>query len=184
MSVEILTLVGSLRAASHNHQLAEAAAKLAPADITLTVADGLGDLPFYNEDIDTAAALPATAARLRTAAERAHAFLYISPEYNGTMPAVIKNAIDWLSRPWQAGAMTGKPVAVIGTALGQYGGVWAHDDTRKAAGIAGGAVIDDVKLDIPGSATRFAETHPYSDAEVAEQLTKVLTTLAAKATTA
>ncbi|MCP2252076.1 NAD(P)H-dependent FMN reductase [Prauserella aidingensis] len=182
MSVEILTLVGSLRAGSHNRQLAEAAAKLAPADVTVTVADGLGDLPFYNEDIDTDATLPPAAARLRAAAERANAFLYVSPEYNGTIPAVLKNAIDWLSRPWQAGAMIGKPVAVIGTALGQYGGVWAHDETRKAVSIAGGTVVDDVTLDIPGSATRFAETHPYSDAEVAEQLTKVVTTLAAKAT--
>lgn len=178
MSVEILALVGSLRAGSYNRQLAEAAVKLAPTDVTLTVAEGLGDLPFYNEDIDTEATLPASAARLREAAERANAFLYISPEYNGTMPALVKNTIDWLSRPWQAGAMLGKPVAAIGTALGQYGGVWAHDEVRRAAGIAGGTVIDDVKLDIPGSATRFADTHPHSDAEVAEQLTKVIARLA------
>lgn len=184
MSTEILALIGSLRAASHNRQLAEAAAKLAPAGVTVTLADSLGDLPFYNEDIDTDTALPVAAARLRAAAERTDAFLYISPEYNGTMPAVVKNAIDWLSRPWQAGAMIGKPVAVVGTALGQYGGVWAHDEVRRAASIAGGTVLDDVSLDIPGSATRFAETHPYSDAEVAEQLTQVITTLAAKATTA
>jgi len=174
MSAEILTLVGSLRAGSHNRQLAEAALKLAPADVTLTLFEGLGEVPFYNEDIDTEETLPESAAQLRAAAERANAFLLVTPEYNGTMPAVLKNAIDWLSRPWQAGAMLGKPVAVVGTALGQYGGVWAHDEARKSAKIAGGTVVDDVTLDIPGSANRFAEAHPYTDAEVTERLTKVL----------
>jgi NAD(P)H-dependent FMN reductase len=93
------------------------------------------------------------------------------------MPAVLKNAIDWLSRPFGAGAFNGKPVAVIGTAFGQYGGVWAQDDTRKSVGIAGGKVIEDIKLSIPGSVTRFAETHPADDAEVAAQLTEVVARL-------
>ena len=69
---------------------------------------------------------------LRAAAADADAVLAITPEYNGTIPAVLKNAIDWLSRPFGASAIKGKPVAVIGTALGQYGGVWAHDETRKS----------------------------------------------------
>ncbi|WP_255375880.1 NADPH-dependent FMN reductase [Saccharomonospora sp. CUA-673] len=170
-----------MRAGSHNRQLADAAVKLAPSDVTLTVFDGLGDVPFYNEDIDTDADLPEAAARLRTAAERANAFLLVTPEYNGTMPAVLKNAIDWLSRPYQAGAMTDKPVAVVGTALGQYGGVWAHDEARKAAKIAGGSVLDAVTLDIPGSLNRFADNHPYTDIEVAERLTKVIDMLRAAA---
>jgi hypothetical protein len=66
---------------------------------------------------------------------------------------------------------------VVGTAFGQYGGVWAQDDTRKAVGIAGGKVIEDIKLSIPGSVTRFAETHPADDAEVAAQLTEVVARL-------
>ncbi len=174
MSVRILALVGSLRAGSHNRQLAEAAVKLAPEGAEVYVYEGLGDIPFYNEDIDVEGSVPAAAAKLREVAGASEAFLLFAPEYNGTIPAVLKNAIDWLSRPFGAGSFTGKPVAVVGTAFGQFGGVWAQDETRKAVGLAGGKVIEDLKLSIPGSMTRFAETHPADDAEVAAQLTEVV----------
>lgn len=174
MSVRILALVGSLRAGSHNRQLAEAAVKHAPEGAEIELYEGLAEVPFYNEDIDVEGSVPAAAARLRETAANADAFLLFSPEYNGTMPAVLKNAIDWLSRPFGAGAISGKPVAVVGTAFGQYGGVWAQDDARKSAGIAGATVLEDVKLSIPGSVTRFAETHPADDAEVVTALTDVI----------
>ena len=183
MSVRILALVGSLRAGSHNRQLAEAAVKHAPEGVTIELYEGLADVPFYNEDIDNEAALPATAARLREAAGQVDGLLLFSPEYNGTIPAVLKNAIDWLSRPYGAGAFTGKPVAVVGTAFGQFGGVWAQDETRKALGIAGATVLEDAKLSIPGSVVRFAETHPGDDAEVVAGLTEVLEQLGAQAGT-
>ncbi|GAA2262508.1 MULTISPECIES: NAD(P)H-dependent oxidoreductase [Streptomyces] len=177
MSVRILALVGSLRAGSHNRQLAEAAVKLAPEGAEVNLFEGLAEIPFYNEDIDVEGSVPAAAARLREAANAADGLILFTPEYNGTIPAVLKNAIDWLSRPYGAGALSGKPVAVVGTAFGQYGGVWAHDETRKSVGVAGGKVLEDVKLSIPGSMTRFAETHPADDAEVAEQLTEVIARL-------
>ncbi|MEU6063858.1 MULTISPECIES: NADPH-dependent FMN reductase [Streptomyces] len=177
MSVRILALVGSLRAGSTNRQLAEAAVKHAPEGAEIALFEGLADIPFYNEDIDVEGRVPEAAVRLREAAQAADAFLLFSPEYNGTIPAVLKNAIDWLSRPYGAGAFGGKPVAVVGTAFGQYGGVWAQDEARKAVGIAGGKVLEDVKLSIPGSLTRFAETHPADDAEVAAALTDVVARL-------
>ncbi|MFC7340430.1 NAD(P)H-dependent oxidoreductase [Saccharopolyspora griseoalba] len=178
MTVKILALVGSLRAGSHNRQLAEAAAKHAPAGVEVEIFEGLGDVPFYNEDIDTDGSAPAAATALRTAAEQADALLLLSPEYNGTMSAVLNNAIDWLSRPFGAGALSGKPTAVIGTAFGQYGGVWAQDEARKSAGVAGASIVEDVKLSIPGSMTRFAELHPAEDAEVVEQVAEVVGKLA------
>ncbi|MCF3101645.1 NAD(P)H-dependent oxidoreductase [Streptomyces roseoverticillatus] len=184
MSVRILALVGSLRAGSHNRQLAEAAVKIAPAGTDVQLYEGLAGIPFYNEDIDVEGTVPAAAAELREAVARADALLLVAPEYNGTMPAVLKNAIDWLSRPFGAGAMAGKPVAVVGTAYGQYGGVWAQDEARKAAGIAGGAVLEDVKLSIPGSVTRFADLHPVEDAEVTTALTAVIERLAEAGTAA
>ncbi|TRV78307.1 NAD(P)H-dependent oxidoreductase [Streptomyces sp. 130] len=177
MSVRILALVGSLRAGSHNRQLAEAAVKLAPEGAQIELFEGLAEIPFYNEDIDVEGGVPAAAAKLREAAQNADGFLLFSPEYNGTIPAVLKNAIDWLSRPFGAGAFGGKPVVVAGTAFGQYGGVWAQDETRKSVAIAGGKVLEDVKLSIPASLTRFAETHPADDAEVAAQLTEVIARL-------
>ena len=66
---------------------------------------------------------------------------------------MLKNAIDWLSRPFGNGALKGKPLAVIGTSLGQYGGVWAHDETRKSFGIAGPRVVEDLKLSVPAKSS-------------------------------
>lgn len=177
MSVRILALVGSLRAGSTNRQLAEAAIKHAPEGAEIALFEGLAEIPFYNEDLDVEGSVPQAALRLREAARATDAFFLFSPEYNGTIPAVLKNAIDWLSRPYGAGAFGGKPVAVVGTALGQYGGLWAQDEARKSVGIAGGKVLEDVKLSIPGSLSRFAETHPADDAEVAGQLTEVVARL-------
>lgn len=177
MSVRILALVGSLRAGSHNRQLAETAVKLAPSGADVSLYEGLAEIPFYNEDIDVEGTVPAAAVKLREAAATADALLFFTPEYNGTIPAVLKNAIDWMSRPHGAGVLSGKPVAVVGTAYGQYGGVWAQDEARKAVGIAGGKAIEDIKLSIPGSVVRFAETHPADDNEVAAQLTEVVTRL-------
>ncbi|MCN9240984.1 NAD(P)H-dependent oxidoreductase [Streptomyces sp. RY43-2] len=178
MSVRILALVGSLRAGSHNRQLAEAAVKHAPEGVEVELFEGLAEVPFYNEDIDVEGSLPQAAAALRAAAGKADALLLFTPEYNGTIPAVLKNGIDWLSRPYGAGALSGKPVGVVGTAFGQYGGVWAQDEARKAVGVAGAVVVEEAKLAIPGSMTRFAETHPADDAEVVEGLTKALALVA------
>lgn len=173
-NVRILALVGSLRAGSHNRQLAEAAVDAAPEGVELSIYDGLADLPFYNEDVDTDEARPAAADRFREAAQGADGFLLFSPEYNGTIPAVLKNAIDWASRPYGEGALGGKPVAVVGTAFGQYGGVWAQDEARKAVGIAGARPLEDAKLSIPESVVRFAEAHPRDDAELVQQVTAVV----------
>ncbi|MBT1004414.1 NAD(P)H-dependent oxidoreductase [Paenarthrobacter sp. DKR-5] len=174
----VLTLVGSLRSGSINQKLAETAEAVAPSDVQVEIFEGLAEIPFYNEDIDVEGQVPAAAAKLREAAADADSLLLISPEYNGTMPAVLKNAIDWLSRPFGAGAVSGKPAAVIGTAFGQYGGVWAHDDARKSLGIAGAQVVEEAKLSVGGSLVRFAEIHPTDDAEVAADVTRVLRTLA------
>ncbi|AQT80937.1 FMN reductase [Mycolicibacterium litorale] len=175
--IKVLALVGSLRAASINRQLAELAAEAAPEGVTVTVYDGLGDLPFYNEDLDTEDA-PAAVVALRAAAAEADAALVVTPEYNGSIPGVLKNAIDWLSRPYGSGALKDKPLAVIGAALGQYGGVWAHDETRKSFGIAGPRVIESVKLSLPGTA--LDGKHPRENAEVAAAVRDVVGKLAAE----
>jgi NAD(P)H-dependent FMN reductase len=177
-TVRILALVGSLRSGSHNRQLAEAAVALAPEGVEVTIFEGLNDIPFYNEDIDNPTDVPASAVKFREAAEGSDAFLLFSPEYNGSIPAVLKNAIDWASRPMGSGVFVNKPVAVVGTAYGQYGGVWAQDETRKAAGIAGGSVLEDVKLSVPESVIRFAERHPSDDAEITEKLAVVVQQIA------
>lgn len=170
----ILVLVGSLRAASTNRQLAEAAVEASAEGVNLTIFEGLGDIPFYNEDIDLEGTVPAAAEAFRAAVAAADAVLVFTPEHNGTVPAVLKNSIDWSSRPFGAGAISGKPVAVIGTAFGQFGGVWAQDEARKSFGIAGARVLEDITLSIPSSVVRFAETHPRDDADAVAQVTAVL----------
>src|SRR5258708_33612966 len=95
------------------------------------------------------------------------------------MPAALKNAIDWISRPFGAGVISGRPVAVIGPSHGQYGGVWAHDDARKSASIAGANVLNDLKLSVPAAHTRFAGIHPADDEEIAVALPEILISLAA-----
>ena len=175
--ITVLALVGSLRTASINRQLAELAAQSAPDGVTVVVYDGLGDLPFYNEDIDTADA-PAAVSALRAAAAGADAALVVTPEYNGSIPGVLKNAIDWLSRPWGDGAFKDKPLAVIGTALGRYGGAWAHDETRKSFGIAGARVVESISLSLP--AGPLDGKHPREDAEVAAAVREALTKLVAE----
>jgi NAD(P)H-dependent FMN reductase len=175
--ITVLALVGSLRTASINRQLAELAAQSAPDGVTVVVYDGLGDLPFYNEDIDTADA-PAAVSALRAAAAGADAALVVTPEYNGSIPGVLKNAIDWLSRPFGASALKGKPLAVIGTALGRYGGVWAHDETRKSFGIAGSRVVETIKLSLP--AAPLGDSHPRENDEVVAAVRDAVEGLAAE----
>lgn len=169
--INVLVLIGSLRAASVNRQLAELAVEQAPDGVVLRIFDRLGELPFYNEDIDGDDVAEPVAA-LRAAAAEADAALVVTPEYNGSIPGVLKNAIDWLSRPFGNGALKGKPLAVVGAALGQYGGVWAHDETRKSFGIAGPRVVEDLKLSIPGKA--LDGKHPRENAEVAEALRDIV----------
>ena len=120
-------------------------ARRLPSGVTLEIADHLGDLPFYNEELD-GEGVPAEVSALRALVAGADRVLAVTPEYNGTMPAVLNNAIDWLSRPFAAGAIKGKPFAVIGATPTRFGGKWAHDDTRRSAGVAGADVLPEVVL--------------------------------------
>lgn len=180
--IKVLALVGSLRVASLNRKIAELAADVAPDGVTVTVFEGLGELPFYNEEIDDAMNADATAlppvVALREAAAGADAALVVTPEYNGSIPAVVKNAIDWLSRPFGNGALKDKPLAVIGGAFGRYGGVWAHDETRKSFGIAGARIVESIKLSVPfGSLDGKA---PAEDAELVANVRDALGKLTAE----
>jgi NAD(P)H-dependent FMN reductase len=180
--ITVLALVGSLRAASINRQIAELAAEVAVDGVAVTIFEGLGDLPFYNEEIDDVmnpdAPALAPVAALRAAAADADAALVVTPEYNGSYPAVLKNAIDWLSRPFGDGALKGKPLAVIGGSFGQYGGVWAHDDTRKSFGIAGARVVEEIKLSVPFKTLNGQ--HPREHAEVLANVRDAVGKLAAE----
>ncbi|MFB9314147.1 NADPH-dependent FMN reductase [Nocardioides plantarum] len=172
-STRVAVLVGSLRAESTNRKVAELLRDRAPEGVELVIADHLGEIPFYEENLD-ATATPATAVALRELVGASDAVLVVTPEYNGTMPAVLNNAIDWLSRPYGVGAIVGKPVGVIGTTPTPYGGKWAHADTVRSAGIAGAVAIDGGIV-----SQSVLEVDPLTDVDVLERFLAVVNALAA-----
>ena len=141
----VVVLLGSLRTDSYNRRIAERLQAEAPPGVTVELATGLADLPFYNEELD-GDDVPATARDLRAHVASANRVLAVTPEYNGTMPAVLNNAIDWLSRPYGVGALKGKPFAVVGATPTRFGGKWSHDDARRSATVAGADVVPDLVL--------------------------------------
>ena len=144
----VAVLLGSYRSGSLNRRIAEHLRDHAPAGVTVDVVEGIETIPFYNEEIDGETA-PASATALRDAVASADRVLAVTPEYNGTMPAVLNNAIDWLSRPYGQGAIVGKPFAAIGATPTPYGGKWSHEHARHSATIAGAVVVEGIVVDEP-----------------------------------
>ena len=139
--LRILGLSGSLRQESHNTNVLRSAAELLPPGVELEIYDGLRELPPYDADLDVEPADEAVA-RLRDAIADADGVVIATPEFNGSIPGVLKNALDWASRPFPDNSLRGKPVAVIGASTGLFGAVWAQADTRRVLGIIGADVID------------------------------------------
>ena len=123
----VAVLVGSLRRESFNRKLAHALAGLAPAGFTFEQLQ-IDDLPLYNQDDDTHQA--ASVIRLKAEVEKADALLFITPEYNRSIPGVLKNAIDHASRPYGQSAWGGKPAGVLGVSVGAIGTALAQQHLR------------------------------------------------------
>jgi chromate reductase, NAD(P)H dehydrogenase (quinone) len=179
--LRILAVSGSLRAGSHNTSLLRAAADAAPAGVEVDLFDpaGIADLPLYDQDLD-AHDVPASVTRLREAWAGADAILFATPEFNGSVPGGLKNAVDWASRPRLEAALTGKTVAVVGASPGQFGAMWAQADLRKILGIAGARVVGD-ELPVTRVHEKLAADGRLLDAELGERLRLLLGTLAAEA---
>ena len=162
--MNILVLVGSLRAGSTNRQLADAAVAHLPESVTATVFEGLADLPHYSEELDHDDTLPALARDLREAVADADALLLVTPEYNGSMPSALKNAVDWASRPRGASAVAGKAAAVIGASGSPRAAQWAREEGVKVLTVAGADVLEDT-VGVGASFQAF-EDGRLSDAEL------------------
>jgi chromate reductase, NAD(P)H dehydrogenase (quinone) len=175
--MRVLAISGSLRAASYNTALLRAAAELAPDGVEVERYGGLERLPPYNEDLDTEAPA-AEVARLRAAIGSADAVLFATPEYNGTLPGQLKHAVDWASRPYgPPSSLWGKPVAVIGASVTDYGALWAQDHLRKALGISGARVLE-VELPVSKALERFDEDGVLVDLELRDRLAEIVGELA------
>jgi chromate reductase len=177
----ILGLSGSLRRDSHNTRLLRAAATLLREDAELVVFDRLGEIPLFNED-DEHAPPPAVAA-LKDAIARADGVLVATPEYNHSIPGVLKNALDWVSRPVAETPLRGKPAAVIGASTSVFGAVWAQAETRKVLGATGARVVDR-ELPVPQAEETLGADGLPLDAEARESLQATLDELAELATPA
>ena len=143
--MRILAIPGSVRRDSHNARLLRHAAERAPAGVEIEVWDGLKSIPPYDEDDDVEIA-PAPVAELRRAIADADGLLFATPEYNSSIPGVLKNAIDWASRPRATTPLQGKPAAVVGATTGSFGAVWAQAELRKVLASTGARVVD---LELP-----------------------------------
>jgi len=180
--MRILGVSGSLRESSFNTSLLRAAAEAAPDGVELELWDGLAELPLYDEELD-GEDVPEPVRRLREAWGEADAILFSTPEYNGSVPGGLKNAIDWASRPVRAGALHNKTVAVAGASTGQFGALWAQQDLKRILGIAGARVVG-TEIPVGRAQERFDSEGRLLDGELFEQLRLHLTTLAAEAVAA
>src|SRR5271165_5210380 len=170
--MRVLGISGSLREGSHNTALLRAAGEVAPEGVAVELYDGLESLPHYNQDRDTEVP-PAEVTELRRLIERADAVLIATPEYNGSIPGALKNALDWASRPRGNAALLNKPVAVIGASISDYGAMWAQDHLRRALGIAGARVLD-VELPVGRVTERLDERGELVDAETRDSLQTIM----------
>ena len=137
--VSILGLSGSLRDASLNTTLLRAAARLAGPGACLHLWPDLAAVPPFNEDHESEPATPVHV--MREAIAGANALLIATPEYNGSIPGQLKNALDWASRPYRGSVLTGKPVAVIGASPGDQGAAAAQAELRTVLRVAGARVL-------------------------------------------
>lgn len=176
--MRVLGITGSLRRDSYNHALLREAAERLPAGAELVEFDQLGEIPPYDADLEELAT-PEPVEALRQAMREADAVLVATPEYNHSIPGVLKNALDWASRPAGQSALTGTPAAVVGASTGMFGAVWAQAETRKVLGAVGGRVVER-ELPVARAAELYRDGRLELSSEQSEQLEDLLAELAAE----
>jgi chromate reductase len=175
--MRVLTISGSLRPDSLNTLLLRAAEEQAPAGVQLVRFTGLADIPPFHGERSDPGERPAAVRELSEQIQAADAMLIATPEYNGSIPGVLKNALDWVSTPFPDNVLRGKPVAVIGASTGGYGGMWAQAELRKVLGLSGARVVNG-DLSLARAHEHFDETGTLAaphDTRLSEVLDALLT---------
>jgi chromate reductase len=168
--MQLLAISGSLRRGSYNSALLRAAGAALPSWIEYRSLQGLGRLPAYNEDLEPA---PLTVVVFRRALAQADAVLFATPEYNSSVPGVLKNALDWASRPFETNPLREKPVAVIGASQGAFGAIWAQAELRKVL-MTIGARVDERELVVPHVQHAFTAEGTLRDPGVDAALREII----------
>lgn len=173
MAIRVAGIPGSLRAASLNKGLLQAAVALAPAGMEISVYTRLGDIPPYNDDVFTKGD-PEPVADLKTFIGGADAMLIVTPEYNYGVPGVLKNAIDWASRPTGKSVLNRKPAALMGCSPGLGGTIRAQHGLRQSFVFTETHVMSQPEIKIPSAAPLFDANGRLTDEKTREYVRKFL----------
>ncbi|HEX6712674.1 MAG TPA: NADPH-dependent FMN reductase [Thermoleophilaceae bacterium] len=174
--MRVLGISGSLRRDSHNTALLRHAGELFEAEgAEFEIYDGLKTIPPYDEDDDVEGG-PEAVAHIRAAVTEADAVFFVTPEYNSSIPGVLKNAVDWLSRPIATNPLRNKPVAVVGASTGMFGAVWAQAELRKVLAAVGARVVPG-EVPVGHAHTRFDDDGRLNDPNLDEQVHEVVRNL-------
>jgi chromate reductase, NAD(P)H dehydrogenase (quinone) len=160
--------VGSLSSTSINRELSKALIRLAPHDLEFTEIP-IGNLPLYSQDYD--ANYPPEALALKEAIQQSNAVLFVTPEYNRSIPGALKNAIDWASRPWGQNAFDHIPAAVIGASTGQIGTAVAQQSLRAVLSFCNAR-----QMTAPEAYIKFSPEVFPGDGEVTDESTRAFLT--------
>ncbi len=176
--MKILGIAGSLRQASYNRAALRAAQELAPEGSIIEVFD-LAGIPPYNQDEEMKP--PARVAELKAAARVADAILLVTPEYNYSIPGVLKNAIDWASRPYGDSAWEGKPVAIMGASVGQLGSARAQYHLRQCFVFLNMRAVNRPEVMIANASEKFDAQGKLTDENARRLIRQLLEALLALA---
>lgn len=157
---KIAVFVGSLQEGSLNKKLASNLEKMAPAGMEFDYVD-IGNLPLYNQDLE--GNFPAEAKKAKEQVEAADGVLFVTPEYNRSIPGVLKNAIDWASRPWGNNSFDRKPVGIVGATIGPVGTAVAQSDLRHIAGYLNTKLMGQPELYLPTATEKFDANGQITD---------------------
>lgn len=165
---QILAIPGSLRQRSYNRRLLQAAQQEAPVGVEIQIFD-LAEIPHYNSDVEEQGD-PAPVALLKEQIRRADALLFATPEYNASIPGVLKDALDWASRPPTQSVIRGKPVATMSAAPGRFGAVRGQRALRQILDHIGAQVLAVPEVLVPQAGERFDDAGALQDEETRERI--------------
>ena len=175
----VLVICGSLRKGSYNAALTRALPGLAPPGMKFVTAPAFETLPLYNGDMQEVSGFPGPAQDLAAAVRAADGVLFVTPEYNWSMPGGLKNAIDWVSRPYGDNAWQGKPVAVMGASIGMLGSARAQYHLRQSFVFLNMYPVNQPEVMIANASQRFNERGELTDETSRELIRKLLAELVA-----
>lgn len=173
--INVAAIVGSLRTLSYNRGLLRAAAELKPESICLSELP-IGDLPLFNEELEEDP--PATVVALRAGIQQADAVLFITPEYNYSIPGVLKNALDWASRPSANHVLLGKPAAIMGASGGRSATMRAQLHLRQIFTTLDIRALNKPEIYIAYAANHFDRESNLVTPEFRDQVRQLMTNLA------